>query len=432
MAKKGKVIQLNINVKQSEPKTTPKAKTLSGHLRSTADMLIYCVCALGLGIALGVIDAFFGTVLLKVGDIRDGNPYYFIPFLFAAGLIICFIYDRFGKETQSGMKLLFERLMSKRTEIKLRLIPFVTVSTWLTHLFGGSAGREGVAVQIGGTLGSFVSQHLKLHRENTAKIMTITGMAGGFAGLFRTPMAAIFFSSEVLNAGRLEVDALLPAMICSFTASWVSGQLGLERFTVAVSGIPEPDISTVAALCVICIIFGLTGGLFAWLMKLTKRLLSAVFKNIYLKIAVIGAIVSLLSLLLYTGRYSGLGTNLISAATGGGDIYAWDPLLKLILTILTISAGFQGGEVTPLFAIGASLGAVLGSFLGIPAVFTAALGYAAVFGAATNTLIAPMLIGVEVFGYQYMPYFFAACTIAYLANGNQSIYPQKTRLSVLK
>lgn len=421
MSKNRTIINLNIKENNSEKKPV----TLRENLKNVTDIFIFCICGLILGVILGAIDAFFGTVLLGCGKLRDTFPLYFIPFLFAAGLIIYFIYDRFGKETMNGMKLVFDRMMNRRTEIKLRLIPFVMISTWLTHLFGGSAGREGVAVQIGGTLGSFISQHLHIKRKNTARIMTITGMAGGFAGLFRTPMAAVFFSMEVLNAGKIEVSALLPALICSYTASFVSGQLGLEKFSVDAAAAFTPDITGFCVICFACILFGIVGGSFAWVIKRTKKLFSVILKNPYTRIAIVGAAVSAASLALYFGRYSGLGTNLISAAVSGGTIYSWDFLFKFLFTVVTVSAGFQGGEVTPLFAIGASLGAAIAVLFNMPVLLFAAMGYSAVFGAATNTLIAPMFIGVEVFGYQNMPFFFAACTIAYLCNGNQSIYPQR-------
>lgn len=393
------------------------------HIRQFADMVIFCVSAFLIGLVTGAADALFGIVLLDLTGIRQSSPIYFIPFLAPAGILIYFIYDRFGKETQNGMSLLFERARNNRTEIKLRLIPFVTLSTWMTHLFGGSAGREGVAVQIGGTIGSFTAKGLKIKNKNTAKILTISGMAAGFGGLFRTPLAAVFFASEVMTVGTLEVSALLPSIIAAYTASTVSGLLGLEKFSVDLNLMDtDYDIKFYVLLCISGILFGIVGGLFAYVLPKCKKLLSALLKNPYLKIGLTGALISIASLLLYSGRYSGLGTNLITEAFGGGEIYAWDFVLKFIFTIVTLSAGFQGGEVTPLFSIGASLGAVLAAASGMPVLLFAAFGYAAVFGAAANTLIAPILIGAEVFGYEYIPFFFVVCSIAYVCNSNNSIY----------
>ena len=153
-----------------------------------------------------------------------------------------------------------------------------------------------------------------------------------------------------------------------------------------------------------------------------KKYFSNKFKNPYIKIMIIGTFLSIILFLLHKGRYSGLGTNLISLSFNDGKIYYYDWILKFLLTIITLSAGYQGGEVTPLFSIGASLGIILGSIFGLPIKFTAALGYAAVFGSATNTFLAPMFIGAEVFGFEYLPFFFVTCSLGYIFNGKQSIY----------
>lgn len=418
-----------IDTKQEREKPPEKPTTLKKHLRNALDLGVFCLCALIIGIVTGAIDAGFGIVLLKITEFREANPYWLIPFLPLAGLLIFFIYDRFGKETKDGMNLLFKKASNSKTEIKLRLIPFVTLSTWLTHLFGGSAGREGVAVQIGGTLGSFVSKYIGLKNPATGRILTITGMAAGFAGLFRTPMAAVFFASEVICAGRLEVNALLPALISAYTASIVSGFLGLGKFSLALDVNMDMSPTNIAVLCLAGILFGIVGGGFAYLLKTAKKVFAGLLKNPYVRISVGGAVVAVVSLLLYSGRYSGLGTNIIADAFAG-DSLPIDFLMKFLLTIITVSVGFQGGEVTPLFSIGAALGALIAVVFGLPGALLAALGYAAVFGAATNTLIAPMFIGIEVFGYGYTPLFFAVCALAYIFNGNNSIYTLQKKVSV--
>ena len=413
--------------KQTEQQKKPV--TMGERMRHVVTLALFCVFALLVGIATGCLDALFGIILLKVSDIRESYPYWLIPFLPAAGLLLYFMYDRFGKETKEGMNLVFGQAQNSKTNIRLRLIPFVTLSTWITHLFGGSAGREGVAVQIGGTLGSFASRYIDKRHADAKRVMTIAGMAAGFAGLFRTPMAAVFFASEVICAGRLEVNALLPALIAAYVASFVSGLLGLERFTFDLGIDVELSPVLIAVLCMSGILFGIVGGGFAFLLRLAKKKLAVLLKNPYIRIAAGGAFVSVISLLLYSGRYTGLGTNLINDALAG-NVYYYDFILKFILTVVTISVGFQGGEVTPLFAIGATLGAVIGIIFNLPVVLFAALGYAAVFGSATNTLIAPMFIGIEVFGYRYTPYFFAVCALAYIFNGNNSIYSKQRKITI--
>ena len=183
----------------------------------------------------------------------------------------------------------------------------------------------------------------------------------------------------------------------------------------------------VGKLLLFGLVFGMAGGLFAFVLHKLKALFAQYLPNPLLRIFLFGVLVSGFSLLCWEGRYSGLGTNLIAMSFDSG-IFSWDFALKWIFTVVTLAAGFQGGEVTPLFSIGASLGVLLGTLCGLPTAFVAALGYAAVFGSASNTLLAPMLIGGEVFGFAYLPYFFVVCAVAYLCNGGNCIYPlQKGR-----
>lgn len=382
--------------------------------------LLLGLLAIPVGGVIGIMDVGFGKVLLQISELRSLHPGWFIPFLPLAGVLIAFCYKRFGGTSSKGMNLVFGAGHGVEEKIPLRLIPFAVVATWITHLFGGSAGREGVAVQIGATFSHWVGRHLPL--KNAAHIFLVVGMSAGFAGLFQTPFAAVLFGMEVLVAGELCYDALFPALTASITASMVSGWLGLEKFSVALSDDVAWTGPVLIKLVLLGVVFGLAGALFAWLLKQSKQFAAEKLKNPILRIAVMGVSLSIALLLLGQGRYSGLGTNLIQACFAQQPIYSWDWILKLILTALTLSAGFQGGEVTPLFSIGACLGSVVASLVGLPVPFVAALGYAAVFGGASNTLLAPIMIGAEVFGFAHTPYFFVVCAVAYLFNGNKSIY----------
>ena len=394
-------------------------------IQTYRNTLILGLIALPLGLAIGAIDALFGRVLLALTAFRMEHAVYLLPFLGFVGVGIVWCYQKVGGTSGKGMTLLFEAGHGVTQDIPLRLIPLVMVSTWLTHLFGGSAGREGVAVQIGGTLAHSVGKRLPI--PNAGRQLLIAGMAAGFAGLFRTPIAATFFALEVLTAGALEYAALFPALVASFTASACSGLLGLEKFTVALTDQVAFSAPLVGKLLLFGLLFGIIGGLFAWTLHKLKALFAQYLPNPLLRILVIGIAVSIFSLLCWGGRYSGLGTNLIAMSFDSG-IFSWDFALKFAFTVVTLAAGFQGGEVTPLFSIGASLGVLLGTLFGLPTAFVAALGYAAVFGSASNTLLAPMLIGGEVFGFAYLPYFFIVCAMAYLCNGSNCIYPlQKGR-----
>ena len=381
--------------------------------------------SLVIGAVIGILEVIFGKTLLLVTEWRLTYFSYLIFFLPFVGLLIEFLYTKFGGKSRQGMGLIFAVGHGEEDDIPLRLIPIVMVSTWLTHLFGGSAGREGVAVQIGGTLSHKLGTG-KLRRylpeENLSQITLITGMAAGFAGLFQTPMGAILFALEVLVVGKLQMTALLSATIASFTASFVSSFLELEKFSFFVESQLELTPQLIGKLIIIGITFGLVGRLFSFGLAKSKAWISELIPNQYTRIFLGGILVAILIAGLYHGRYAGLGSNLISASFEGGPIYTYDFLLKLLLTIMTLAIGFQGGEVTPLFAIGASLGVILAPILGLPIEVAAAIGYIAVFGSATNTFLAPVIIGGEVFGYHLLPVFFIAMSVAYSCNFNQSIY----------
>lgn len=403
---------------------------LEKKLKKYRELMILGIFGVVIGAAVGILDTGFGKVLLFVTELREE---YFIPliiFLPAAGALAVWLYHWDEGKCVKGMGLIFQVGHGEEDRIPLRLIPLTVISTWITHLFGGSAGREGVAVQIGATLSHWAG--LKIKVKNNSKIFLVTGMAAGFSGLFGTPVAACFFALEVLTAGTLEYSALFPAIAASFTASTVSKALGLENFHYALNSNIQIDVLFAVKLMVLGALFGLVGSLFAYGLVSMKNKLGKTFHDPVRKITIVSIFLAILFILLGMGRYSGLGTNLISAGFQGGRIYGWDWILKLVLTIITIAAGFQGGEVTPLFAIGTSLGAAVAGILGLPIEFVAAMGYAAVFGSATNTLLAPVFIGAEVFGYSYLPYFFVVCSIAYLFNGDRSIYTAQKKLNNLR
>lgn len=381
---------------------------------------IYVLLAVVVGIIVGAIDALFGRVLLFITDFRTEHYKMLLPFLPIAGLLITYMYNKCSKESLKGMSLVLETTQEKREGIPKALIPLVMIGTWITHLFGGSAGREGVAVQIGATLSHNISK--KLNLPNNGKVMAIVGMSAGFGGLFQTPLAALFFAIEVITVGVLEYEALLPAFVGAYVASTTSHLLGLEKFFVNINDTIPIDEKAVVKIIILGIAFGLAGKAFSYSLSKLKAFMGNKFKNPYVRIGVVSIHLAILLFIVLGGRYCGLGTNIINNCFNDGTVYSYDFILKIAFTVITLSIGFQGGEVTPLFAIGASLGYVLGGVMGLNPVVTASLGYAAVFGSATNTLIAPMLIGLEVFGSQNMTMFVVVCIIAYVLNGNKSIY----------
>lgn len=387
-------------------------------------LLKYFILAVIVGIIVGAIDALFGRVLIAISDFRTIHYQYLLPFLPLAGLASTAMYYYFSKLSLKGMKLVFEVGQKKTDSIPLLLIPLVMIGTWITHLFGGSAGREGVAVQIGATLSHAIGR--KFNFPENGRLMLVIGMAAGFGGLFQTPLSATFFAIEVIVIGKMDYEALLPALVSAYTAAFTSHSLGLEKFSVVIKD--SVNLSgTKTILSVIClgILFGLVGRLFSFSLSRLKMYMGDKITNQFLRIGAMAIPLAILLFVLHEARYSGLGTNLISAGFTNQTIYGYDWILKLLFTIFTLAIGFQGGEVTPLFSIGTSLGVILGGIFGLPPMLCAALGYAAVFGSATNTLIAPIMIGLEVFGGADMVLFVIVCVIAYGVNGDISIYAQE-------
>ena len=387
-------------------------------------LLKYFIMAVIVGIIVGAIDALFGRVLIAISDFRTLHYQYLFPFLPIAGLVITAMYYAFSKASLKGMKLVFEAGQQKTDSIPLLLIPLVMIGTWLTHLFGGSAGREGVAVQIGATLSHAIGRKLKF--PENGRLMLVIGMAAGFGGLFQTPLSAAFFAIEVIVIGKMDYEALLPALASAYTAAFTSHSLGLEKFSVAIKDtINLSGTKTIISVICLGIIFGLAGRLFSFSLSRLKTFMGEKIMNQFIRIGAMAIPLAALLFAVHGSRYSGLGTNLISAGFTGQTIYGYDWILKLLFTIFTLAIGFQGGEVTPLFSIGTSLGVILGGLFGLPPMLCAALGYVAVFGSATNTLIAPIMIGLEVFGGADMVLFVVVCAVAYGVNGDLSIYAQE-------
>lgn len=379
--------------KMSESSALSRIKRL---VNTYSGLVLMGAVGIPIGIIVGAICALFGRVLLAIGAFRDAHVALLLPFLALAGLAIVFAYRTWGKGTDRGMSLVFDVGHGREDAISPRLVPLIMLSTWGTHLFGGSAGREGVAVQIGATVSYWIGRRLPF--RDPGNTFLLIGMAAGFAGLFRTPLAATVFAIEVLVAGRMEYRALFPALTASLAASMTSGALGLEKFEVAVTASYALDLPGLGRLALLGIAFGIVGGAFAWCLAHAKTLAARLLPSPYTRVAVMGLALPAILFVLWQGRYCGLGTNLISAALNGDGkvvIMPWDWALKFTLTIATLAAGYQGGEVTPLFSIGASLGVALAGILGMPVEFCAALGYAASLAAPPIRCSHPSLLAAR-------------------------------------
>jgi len=331
--------------------------------------------------------------------------------------------------------LLLDEIHQPGGGIPRRMAPLILLTTVATHLFGGSAGREGTAVQMGGSIAAAIGRTLRLSAGETRTLL-MCGIAAGFGGVFGTPLTGAVFAMEVLTLGRLSYESLIPCLIAAVVGDWACGAWGVHHTQYAISPFAVPTLSGVAhfdwvlggKVALAALLFGLTSVLFA---ELTHgvQCVAAKLKSPLLRPFVGGLCVIALVYLLGTRDYLGLGvsspdasavTILSSFSRGGADNFSWG--WKLIFTAITLGSGFKGGEVTPLFFIGATLGNTLGRGLHAPVDLFAALGFVAVFAGATNTPIACTLMGIELFGAQYSVYFMIACFLAYGFSGHSGIY----------
>lgn len=383
--------------------------------------LLLAVCGLVIGVLTGLGVTVFVKGFAYVTSLRAKWFAQLVPFLSLVGLVIVYLYQVWGGQSVKGLQLVFELGQGKEKALPKRMPLLAVISTWLTHLFGGSAGRTGVAVQIGAVIGNLLAPYLSI--PDRQRVLTVTGIAAGFAGLFQTPWTATIFACEALVLGQFQLFAILPAFLAAWSATVTTQLLGVTSFRYALPQLVEFDIVLIFKVMLLGMIFGLVGDAFAIVLTKLRLGLPRLLPNPYYRILCMGSLLSVGLYLAHLGRYSGTGATLIEGIFAGQSPYPYDWLLKLVLTILTMSIGFQGGEVTPLFAVGASLGACLAPLLDLPVFLSAALGYLAVFGSATNTFLVPFILGVEIFGWDNAGWFALCAFVATRFNRQLSIYP---------
>ena len=389
-----------------------------------AHLLIY-VKALGkwllvsslVGLLCGLLGSAFHLGVEKATELREANAWviYTLP---AAGLLAVAIYRILRVEGQSTNNILSE--IQKGRGVSIALIPAIFLTTLLTHLAGGSAGREGAALQMGGGIGYGMGRLLRLD-DRDLRTATMTGMAAFFSALFGTPLAATIFAMGVVSVGLLYHAAFLPCFIASLTAYGISLLLGVEptRFAVAAPALTPLMLLRVAILAAAC---GILSAIFCGALHYTEANLKKRIPNLWLRAFLGGTVLLGLTLLVGRSDYNGAGMRVITAAVEQGQAAPTAFLWKIVFTALTLSVGFKGGEVVPCFFIGATFGCIVGPLLGIPAGFAAALGLVAVFCGAVNCPMASMVLAVELFGAGGMLFYALACGLSYVLSGYRGLY----------
>ncbi len=384
----------------------------------------------GFGLAIGVIcgagSALFLWLLEQATTLR-GQHEWLVFLLPVAGLGMGWVYERYGQTVAAGNNLVIDTIHDGGPQIPTRMAPLVLVGTVLTHLFGGSAGREGTAVQVSASLTDFLTHAAKLSKPLRAQLLA-AGVAGGFGSVFGTPIAGAIFGLEFVVLDRLEYRALLPALIASLVGDMVTRGLGIRHTDYpALEPLPlEPALLLKWIVFSICV--ALVTVAFIELTHGLKKLGQRYVARLPLRMFVGGLTVVLLWKVAGTSDYLGLGVPTIVRAFTDPELASSAFALKLLFTAVTLSAGFLGGEVTPLFFVGAALGNVLAQLLGLPLALGAGVGLAAVFAAASNTPLALSIMAVELMGAHALPHVLIVCLVAYLLTGRRSIYPSQRRV----
>ncbi len=376
--------------------------------------------ALGIvmGVLCGLTGAGFSKSISLVTGLREQN-WWLIFLLIPCGILTVLLY-KLCKVDGLGTNQVFDSVRDEN-KITFKLAPAIFVSSVLTHLSGGSAGKEGAALQLGGSISSVICRALKLD-EKTRHILTMSGMGALFSAVFGTPLGACVFALEVVNVGYFCSAALFPSLVSSVVAFSVSTTLGTPVEKFSVGNIPAFSFNTMWRIAVVAIIGAVVGILFCTSLHIVSHLFEKVFKNQYIRISV-GAL-ALMGLTAVVGsfKYNGGGMDTIASVFEHGTVEHWAFLIKILFTAITVAAGFKGGEIVPTMFVGVTLGSLLSQLVGLPVPLSAAIGLVSMFCAVTNCPLATILLAIEMFGSEGAIFYAIAVAISFLLSGKFSLY----------
>lgn len=390
--------------------------------RDVTNFIKWMLLAILTGLVVGGASSAFAACISAATEYRNSHLWVFLC-LPLAGIVIVFMYERLGRQ-DGGTNQVLSTIKSK-DNVPFISAPLIFISTLLTHLTGGSAGREGASIQFGGSIGSWLAKLVHLD-ETDLHVMIMCGMSAAFAAVFGTPMAAAVFAMEVVSVGVMYYAALLPCVIASIIAAEFATGVGLNPETFPVARIPQLSLESGLKMAVIAAGCGLLSILFCVALKAVSGIYGKYLKNPYLRVCVAGCLVIGITMLLGTGDYMGAGNELIAKAVEQGKARPLDFLWKMILTAITMRAGYRGGEIVPAFSVGATFGCVAGGLLGFSPEVAAAASMVALFCGVTNCPIASMLISFELFGFSGAAYYLIAISISYALSGYYSLYKDQT------
>lgn len=380
--------------------------------------LKWIIFAIIVGAIVGLCGTAFYFALSLVTVLRTQNTW-LIFLLPIGGLGIVAMYRFLHNEKDTGTNLVISAIHSD-DELPLRMAPLIFVSTLITHLFGGSAGREGAALQMGGSIGNALGKLFRFD-DKDKHVMIMCGMSAAFSALFGTPMAAAILPMEMVSVGVMYYIALVPCVISSLVAHGIAYSFGVSNEMFIIRSIPKFGIITSIEISVLAILCALVSILFCVLLHKSEDLYKRFFTNPYIRVIAGGCIIIVLTLLVGNQDYNGTGINIIEHCING-TVRPEAFLLKMIFTALTLGAGYKGGEIVPSFFTGAAFGCLFGNLLGVSPTLCTAVGMTAVFCGVTNCPITSLLISFELFGYDGMPYFLLATALSYMLSGYFGLY----------
>lgn len=389
-------------------------------VKSFASFFKWIILGIITGAAVGLCSGAFHASLEYAAVLR--NKYqYIILLLPVLGVSIVFIYKLLGLIHDKGTNMVILAVRDGENMTWKNTMGIFTGSV-LTHLGGGSAGREGAALQIGGSIGSQIGLWLRLNKQDH-RLITMCGMSAGFSALFGTPAAAAFFSMEVISVGIMHYSAVVPCIISAIVGFKISSYAGVApaRMDIKVSEVDIVFYIKIALLAVMCAFLSI---LFCFVLKNSGRLYKKAFKNPYLRIALGGILVIALTFICQTREYNGAGMEFVRKAFETRS-HIWEFALKLLFTAVTLGAGFKGGEILPAFFVGSAFGSAVSGILGIDCSMGAAIGLACLFCGITNCPVASVLMCAELFGIKYLPVFMLACGISYMLSGYGGLYSEQ-------
>ncbi len=370
------------------------------------------------GLPVGLVGAVFHHLVEEATLFREEHRW-IIWLLPAAGVLIAWLYRAAGMETDGGTNTVLSSVRSEK-ELRFRTAPLIFAGTVLTHLFGGSAGREGAALQLGGSIGAQLGRWLRLDSRDR-HIITLCGMSACFAALFGTPLTAAFFAMEVVSVGLMYYTAIVPCLFSALIGAGIAGQLGAVPTSFSVGEIPALSLASAAQAAGMGILCAGVSILFCTAIHMTGHQMKKLLPNSLVRAAAGGALVAAAAFLLGTTDYNGAGMDVVARALAG-EARPEAFLLKILFTAVTLGAGFRGGEIVPVFFAGATFGCAAGPLLGLPAGFGGALGIAALFCGVVNCPLSSLLLCLELFGGEGMPLFAVAIAVSYLLSGYFGLY----------